>query len=246
MGLAGTTTSSSILYIKMSKKQQTQDHTLGIHQFALSNWICTHQFPKFMEMAFPKFPVQTFLQENIITKYVLFIINQKISLQLLKHTNLIRLKVLLALSCDVESLLTSVPVKETINYILHKIHVDKSIKPFCKKSIFKILLVKLTKESVFFHEFPFNKANWWIPNGWSCICCFFRHFLCKEDVAVPAKHIFYKRYVDDTYIHRNKNVNDELFQNLNSYHTNIKLTLEENPRKFLYTKIIRKNNTIST
>ena len=33
---------------------------------------------------------------------------------------------------------------------------------------------------------------------------------------------------------------------MNSYHLNIKLTLEENPRKFLDTEIIRKNNTIST
>ena len=72
-------------------------------------------------------------------------------------------------------------------------------------------------------------------------------FMCKmeEDVVVPAKLIFYKRYVDDTYIGRKKNV-DELFQNLKSYHTNMKLILEENPRKFLDTEIIRKNNTIST
>ena len=35
-------------------------------------------------------------------------------------------------SYDVESLFTSIPVKETIEYILHKIYVDKSIKPFCK------------------------------------------------------------------------------------------------------------------
>ena len=43
--------------------------------------------------------------------------------------------------------------------------------------------------------------------------------MCKmeEDVVVPAKPIFYKRYVDVTYIRRKKNVNDELFQNLNSY-----------------------------
>ena len=62
-------------------------------------------------------------------------------------------------SYDVESLFTNIPVKETIGYILHKIYVDKSIKPFCKKSIFKRLLVKLTKECVFLREFPFNKAN---------------------------------------------------------------------------------------
>ena len=178
-------------------------------------------------------------------KYVLFIINQKISLQLLKDTKLIRLKVLLVLYYDVESLFTSIPVKKTIKYILHNFDVDKSVKSFSKKSIFKISLVKLTKEYVFFCEFPFNKANWWIPNGCPCICCFFRHFLYKEDVVVPAKPIFYKRYVDDTYIRRKKNVNDELFQNLKNYHTNIRSTLAENPRKFLYSKIIRKNNTIS-
>ena len=33
--------------------------------------------------------------------------------------------------------------------MLHKIYVDKSIKPFWKKYIFKILLVNLTKECVF-------------------------------------------------------------------------------------------------
>ena len=43
-----------------------------------------------------------FTKQNVMTKYVLFIINQKISLQLLKYTNLIRLKVLLALSYGAE------------------------------------------------------------------------------------------------------------------------------------------------
>ena len=56
----------------------------------------------------------------------------------------------------------------------------------------------------------------------------------------------YKRCVDDTCIRRKNNINDELFQNLIGYHTNIKLTFEENNGKFLDTEIIRKNNTIST
>ena len=87
-----------------------------------------------------------------------------------------------------------------------------------------------------------------MPNVWSCICCFLDIFMYKteEDVVVPVKPIFHKSYVDDKYIHRKKNVNDELFQSLNSYHTNIKSTLEENPRKLLDIKIIRRNNTIST
>ena len=63
-------------------------------------------------------------------------------------------------------------------------------------------------------------------------------FKMEEDVVVLAKPIIYKRYLDDAYIRRIKNVNDELFQNLNSYNKNIKLTLEENPRKFLDIEII--------
>ena len=68
----------------------------------------------------------------------------------------------------------------------------------------------------------------------------------EEDIVVPAKLIFYKCYVDDTYKRRNKIINDKLFQNFNGYHKNIKLYLEENPESFLHTEIIRKNNTIST
>ena len=63
-------------------------------------------------------------------------------------------------------------------------------------------------------------------------------FKMEEDVVVLAKPIIYKRYLDDAYVRRIKNVNDELFQNLNSYNKNIKLTLEENPRKFLDIEII--------
>ena len=52
-------------------------------------------------------------------------------------------------SYDVESPFTSIPNAETIEYILKRIYTNKELKPFCKKSIFKKLLIKLTKESVF-------------------------------------------------------------------------------------------------
>ena len=63
--------------------------------------------------------------------------------------------------------------------------------------------------------------------------------MCKMegDVVVPVKTSFYKPYVDDIYVRRKKNVNDELFKNMNSYHTNIKLTLEVNAGKFLDSEI---------
>ena len=50
---------------------------------------------------------------------------------------------------NVKNLFTSIPVKETIDYIIQKIYVRKEIKPFCKKSIFIKLLKKLTQECVF-------------------------------------------------------------------------------------------------
>ena len=63
---------------------------------------------------------------------------------------------------------------------------------------------------------------------------------------MPAKSIFYKRYVDDMYVRRKKNDVDKLFEELNSKE-NIKLTLEVNLTKFLDTKLVRKkgrhNNT---
>ena len=78
------------------------------------------------------------------------------------------------ISDDVESLYTNIPVKETIKYILHKIYVDKSIKPFCKKSFFKKLLVKLTKECVF-------SMNSCVIKQWVVLCLlFFRTFLCVK------------------------------------------------------------------
>ena len=39
---------------------------------------------------------------------------------------------------------------------------------------------------------------------------------------------------------------DTLFDALNSYHPNIKFTLEQNPKKFLDTQIIKENNQIKT
>ena len=40
-------------------------------------------------------------------------------------------------SSDVGSLFTSIPVQETVDYILQRIYVGKEIKAFCKKSMFK-------------------------------------------------------------------------------------------------------------
>ena len=52
-------------------------------------------------------------------------------------------------SYDIKSLFMSIPVIETIGYIIQRKYVKKEINPFCKMSIFTKLLQKLTQESVF-------------------------------------------------------------------------------------------------
>ena len=65
------------------------------------------------------------------------------------------------------------------------------------------------------------------------------------DVAVPAKPIFYKRYVNDMYVQRKKNYVDKLFEELNTHNENVKLTLEVNLTNFLDTEFIRENGEIT-
>ena len=106
----------------------------------------------------------------------------------------------------------------------------------------------MTKES------DFSGNNWLIkqiygcPMGGPISVVFSDLYMCKmkEDVVKPLKPRFYKRYVDDTYVKRKCNESDTLFDALNSYHANIKFTLEQNPERFLDTQIIKENNGIKT
>ena len=67
------------------------------------------------------------------------------------------------------------------------------------------------------------------------------------DVIKPWKPKLYKCYVDDIYSKRIKNQSDKLFEKLNNYHPNIKLTIEVNPSKCLDTeKNITKYGVIET
>ena len=149
---------------------------------------------------------------------------------------------------DVESLFTSIPVAETIEYILKRIYTNKELKPLCKKSIFKKLLIKLTKESVFSANNRLIKQIDGCPMGGPISVVFSDICMCKmeEDVVKPLKPIFYKCYVDNTYVKRKRNESDTLLDALNSYHPNIKFTLEQNPKRFLDTQIIKENNKIKT
>ena len=86
------------------------------------------------------------------------------------------------------------------------------------------------------------------PIGGPISAVFSDIYVCKmeEDIVIPANPIFYKRYIDETYVRRKKHETDKLFIDLTWYHENIKLTLEINPNKFLDTEIIHTNQGIKT
>ena len=135
-------------------------------------------------------------------------------------------------SYDVESLFTSIPIKETIGYIIHKIYPEKIIEPMCRKPIYKKLLIKLTKECTFsVNNRLIKKINGCFMGGPISVV-FADIYMCKmeDDVVAPTKPIFYERYVDNTYIRRKENTKDELFEKLNLYHDDIKFTIEENTK----------------
>ena len=147
-------------------------------------------------------------------------------------------------SYDVESLFTNIPIQETINYIIEQIYVHKKLTPICSKLIFRRLLIKLATECTFKFNNRFLKQVDGCTMGGPLSVTFSDIYMVKmeNDVVIPSKPIFYHRFVDDIYSRR-KLGDNVLFDRLNSYHPNIKLTIEVNPSKFLNTKLININGT---
>ena len=67
-----------------------------------------------------------------------------------------------------------------------------------------------------------------------------------EDIVAPSIPPFNKRFVSDTYISSKNDETDELCNGMNSYHQNIKLTLELDSAKFLDTEITQDSGKITT
>ena len=66
----------------------------------------------------------------------------------------------------------------------------------------------------------------------------------ENNIVIPHKPIFYKRYVDDIINRRKKHEEDLLLKKLNNFHPKIRLTIEINSPNFLDTEIIILNNEV--
>ena len=120
-----------------------------------------------------------------------------------------------------ESLFTNIPINETIDYILDQIYNKKKLKPIYPKLIFKRLLLKLATEVTFtINNNFFKQTDGWTMGGpLSVTFSDISMIKMENDIVIPTKPLFYRRYVDDICNRRKKNIDDSLFKALNSYHT---------------------------
>ena len=97
-------------------------------------------------------------------------------------------------SYDFESLVTNIPMQETISYITEQIST-----PICSKLIFRRLLIKLAIEYTFKFNNRFLKQVDGCTMGGPLSVTFSDIYMIKteNDAVIPSKPIFHHRFVDD-------------------------------------------------
>ena len=133
--------------------------------------------------------------------------------------------------CDLESLFTNIPLKETISDILEQIYVHNKLPVICSKLIFHRLLEKITTKNVFqLNSELFKQTDGCaMDSPLSVTLSDIWMIKMENNVLIPHKPIFYKRYIGDIINRRKKHEKDLLFKKLNNYHPKIKLTIKINP-----------------
>ena len=114
------------------------------------------------------------------------------------------------------------------------------LKPLCEKRLlFKHMLERLTKDCTFSANGKLYKQIDGCTMVGPISVVMANIFMCKleKDLVSINPPIFYRRYVHDIYARRKRNEEDNLFNNLNKYHQNIKFKMENEPTKFLETEI---------
>ena len=104
-------------------------------------------------------------------------------------------------SCDVESLFTNIPIKDTIEHIIEQIYTHKKLKPICSELIFKRLLLKLATECTCIFNHKFYKQIDGCTMGGPLSVTFSDIYMIKmeSEIVISQKPLFYRRYVDDIY-----------------------------------------------
>lgn len=153
------------------------------------------------------------------------------------------------ISFDVSSLYTNVPVQEAINHCADLLYSGRYKKPPVSKETF-IELTNLCSCNVLMlsHDGFYRQTDGLamgsppapsLANGW----------LSKFDAKVKDDAALYSRYMDDILRNIKTNKIDEKLQEINSYHPNLRFTIErehENCIPFLDMKIIHKDENLTS
>ena len=163
-------------------------------------------------------------------------------------------------SFDIESLFTNVPLQETIEICAEKLFSDQfltsDLDSTFSQSQFKELLFLAVSEVPFIFNGKFYKQTDGVSMGSPLGPSFANAFLCKhehvwlKECPTAFKPVYYKRYVDDTFLlFKSEDHVKPFLEYLNSRHNCIKFTheLEVNQRlNFLDISIERQNGHFAT
>ena len=160
-------------------------------------------------------------------------------------------------SYDVCSLFTNVPLTETIDIILDKLFPTPTslFNGFDVSSFRKLLELAVVNTHFIFNKKVFKQIDGMAmgsPLGPTFANIFMCHLenLFLDQCPLAFKPVFYKRYVDDTFVLFKEKHHANLFLNfLNSFHQNIQFTMEQesnNQLSFLDILISRTNNQFLT
>ena len=121
---------------------------------------------------------------------------------------------------------TNIPIEEIINYTIEEIYVQKKLTLIYSKLVFRTLSLNLTTECIFKLNNRFLKQVDGFTTGEPLSVSFSDIYMVKMEngILIPSKPIFYRRFVADIYSRR-KIGDNVLFNRLNNYHRNIKLTI---------------------
>ena len=159
-------------------------------------------------------------------------------------------------SFDIKSLFTQIPLDETIEICLEELFRNSEVVNGFKRSQLKELLSLATKECYFL----FNDSLYKQIDGVSMGSCLgpslANSFMCHmekkwlNDCPEEFKPLFYKRYVDDTFlVFQSRDQIPRFLDYLNSKHRNIEFTAEIEENKslsFLDIQIQSSENGVST
>ena len=159
-------------------------------------------------------------------------------------------------SFDVDSLFTNIPLKETIDICLNLLFENNTHVIGLTRSHFKTLLELSVLNSFFMFNNAFYKQIEGLGMGLPLGPTFANIFMCfyekrwLSDCPYDFRPVFYRRYVDDTFILFRHSSHASLFLDyLNSKHPNINFIMgkeKENKLSFLDTTVSRSNNIFCT